>query len=85
MHRDGAITWDGRSSAFAQFTLDDPSSMPLHDWGAFDDPYQFYSTVAYVRDRLSLGTRFKWMVGASLVNRRVRALRKQAEGNPGAG
>jgi transglutaminase-like putative cysteine protease len=79
MHRDGAINWDGCSSSFAQFTLSDPASLPLHDWGAFDDPYQFYSTVAYVRDRLSLSTRFKWLVGAQLVNRRVKALR----GKPG--
>jgi transglutaminase-like putative cysteine protease len=78
MHRDGATAWDGRSNAFAQFSLHDSDSMPLHDWGAFDDPYQFYSTVAYVRDRLSLSTRFKWMVGARLVNRRVNALRGQA-------
>ncbi|MBC5765235.1 transglutaminase-like domain-containing protein [Ramlibacter albus] len=75
MHRDGAITWDGRGNSFAQFTLADTASMPLHDWGAFDDPYQFYSKVPYVRERLSLGSRFKWLVGAGLVNRRVRELR----------
>ena len=77
MHRDGTIHWDGRSSAFGQFALDDPDSMPLHDWGAFDDPYQFYSSVAYVRQRLSLAGRLKWMVGARFVNRRVNALRDQ--------
>lgn len=27
----------------------DSNGMPLHDWRAFDDPYQFYSTVPYVR------------------------------------
>lgn len=75
MHRDGAIAWDGRTPSFGQFTQSDPSSMPLHDWGAFDDPYQFYSTVGYVKDRLSLGSRLKWMLGARLVNRRVRELR----------
>lgn len=78
MHREGAISWDGRSSSFAQFSLNDPASMPLHDWGAFDDPYQFYSTVAYVKERLSLGSRFKWMVGARVVNRKVRDLRNCA-------
>lgn len=77
MHRDGTIHWDGRGSAFGQFALDDPDSMPLHDWGAFDDPYQFYSSVAYVRQRLSLSGRLKWMVGARFVNRRVNALRDQ--------
>lgn len=75
MHKDGAIAWDGRSTSFGQFSLTDPDSMPLHDWGAFDDPYQFYSSVPYVRDRLNWSSRFKWMVGASVVNRRVNAPR----------
>ncbi len=75
MHRDGTIHWDGKSNAFSQFTVEDPDSMPLHDWGAFDDPYQFYSSVAYVRQRLSLAGRLKWMVGAQFVNRRVAAIR----------
>jgi transglutaminase-like putative cysteine protease len=77
MHREGTIHWDGRSNAFSQFTVEDADSMPLHDWGAFDDPYQFYSSVAYVRQRLSLAGRLKWMVGARVVNRRVAALRTQ--------
>ncbi len=75
MHRDGAISWNGAGSSFGQFSTEDPASMPLHDWGAFDDPYQFYSSVNYVRDRLSWSSRFKWLVGARLVNRRVNALR----------
>ena len=75
MHKDGSIAWDGRSNSFGQFSLQDAASMPLHDWGAFDDPYQFYSSVPYVRDRLNWSSRFKWMVGASVVNRRVNALR----------
>jgi transglutaminase-like putative cysteine protease len=77
MHREGTIHWDGKTNAFGQFTTDDPDSMPLHDWGAFDDPYQFYSSVAYVRQRLSLAGRLKWMVGARVVNRRVNVLRAQ--------
>lgn len=76
MHRDGTIHWDGRGSAFAQFTPDDPASLPLCDWGAFDDPYQFYSSVAAVRGRLSLAGRLKWSVGSRIVNRRVNALRQ---------
>jgi transglutaminase-like putative cysteine protease len=75
MHRAGSIGWDGRTSAFAQFSALDADSLPLHDWGAFDDPYQFYSTVPYVRGRLSLSSRLKWSLGAQLVNRRVRELR----------
>ena len=75
MHIDGKISWDGRSSAFGQFTMADPASMPLHDWGAFDDPYQFYSSVPYVRSRLSWSTRVKWLVAAQRVNRQVNTLR----------
>jgi transglutaminase-like putative cysteine protease len=80
MHRDGLISWDGRSHSFGQFTPSDPASLPLHDWGAYDDPYQFYSSVDYVRERLSLSSRLKWLVAAKVVNRRVRELRS----NPGA-
>jgi transglutaminase-like putative cysteine protease len=75
MHVAGAITWNGQGNSFAQFTPADPDSMPLHEWGAFDDPYQFYSNVPSVRQRLSLSSRFKWLVGAKLVNRRVREIR----------
>jgi len=75
MHVAGSIHWDGLSSAFGQFIVDDPQSMPLHDWGAFDDPYQFYSSVPDVRGRLSWSTRLKWHLGAGLVNRRVNAVR----------
>lgn len=75
MHRDGLVSWDGRGDSFAQFKPGDAASMPLHDWGAFDDPYQFYSSVDYVHERLSLSSRFKWLVAARVVNRRVGELR----------
>lgn len=75
LHRDGTIHWDGRTSAFGQFTEDDPDSIPIKDWGVYDDPYQFYSSVAYVGQRLSLAGRLKWMIGARIVNRRVNELR----------
>ena len=84
MHLHGTIQWDGRGDAFGQFSPVDPHSLPLHDWGAFDDPYQFYSSVAYVRDRLSLSSRFKWLMGAQLVNRRVKALRDHPPSAPAA-
>ncbi len=75
MHRDGLISWDGRSNSFGQFVPDDPASAPLHDWGVYDDPYQFYSSVSSVRERMSMSSRFKWLLAANLVNRRVRDLR----------
>ena len=82
MHIDGDISWDGQSSSFGQFTVADPASMPLHDWGAFDDPYQFYSSVPYVRERLNWSARFKWLLGAHVVNRKVNELRA-SPGKPG--
>ncbi|MBX3657823.1 MAG: transglutaminase domain-containing protein [Ramlibacter sp.] len=82
MHVDGAVTWNGRGHSFGQFTTGDPASMPLHDWGAFDDPYQFYSSVPYVRSRLNWSTRMKWLVGARMVNRKVNQLRDNP-GKPG--
>jgi hypothetical protein len=78
MHRLGATDWDGMHQAFAPFVATDPSSLPVHDWGPFDDPYQFYSQVTDQRDRQGLLGRLKWMVGARLVNRRVKGLRDGA-------
>jgi transglutaminase-like putative cysteine protease len=76
MHVDGQMSWDGQSHSFGQFNHAHPPSMPLHDWGAFDDPYQFYSSVPYVKHRLDWSTRLKWMVGAKMVNREVASLRR---------
>jgi hypothetical protein len=78
MHAAGATQWDGRSDAYAQFLPHEAESKPTLDWGVFDDPYQFYSSVPEVKDRLSFGSRLKWSVAASVVNRRVQALRAGA-------
>jgi hypothetical protein len=78
MHRRGATDWDGEHQAFSPIVADDPASLPLHDWGPFDDPYQFYSAIPAPRDWLGLRGRLTWMVGARLVNRRVKALRETA-------
>ncbi len=82
MHVFGATTWDGYNNSFGQFHANDPASLPLHDWGVFDDPYQFYSSVPDVRERLSWSTRIKWLVGARMVNRKVNELRTNP-GKPG--
>ncbi|WP_291011962.1 transglutaminase-like domain-containing protein [Hydrogenophaga sp.] len=80
MHRRGATDWDGEQQAFAPFVADDTASLPVHDWGPFDDPYQFYSQVPEQRERLGIRGRLTWMVGARVVNRRVKALRDTAMG-----
>jgi len=77
MHLKGATAWDGQQPAFAQFSADDPSSLPTCDWGVYDDPYQFYSSVSTLQDRLGLAARLRWTLAARLVNRRVAALRGQ--------
>ncbi|TNF58224.1 MAG: transglutaminase domain-containing protein, partial [Burkholderiales bacterium] len=77
MHVDGETAWDGHTPSFAQFCASDPDSLPTRDWGAFDDPYQFYSSVPAVQERLGLAARLRWTVGARLVNRRVAALRAE--------
>jgi transglutaminase-like putative cysteine protease len=76
MHVRGQVNWDGSADSHAQFLPDDPDSAPLHDWGVFDDPYQFYHQTPYLAERLSMSSRLKWIVAASLVNRRVNAIRK---------
>ncbi|MES2976147.1 MAG: transglutaminase-like domain-containing protein [Pseudomonadota bacterium] len=75
MHVDGSTSWNGSSHSFAQFSKYDADSKPLRDWGAYDDPYQFYSSVPFVKSRLNWSSRVKWIVGASLVNRKVKELR----------
>lgn len=78
MHRRGATEWDGEQQAFALFVADDAASFPVHDWGPFDDPRQFYSEAPKQRDCLGIRRRLSWMVGSRLVNRRVKALRDGA-------
>lgn len=75
VHVAGTLHWDGRDDAFGQFAPDEAEGRPVLDWGVYDDPYQFYSSVAYVRGRLSLSGRLLWRVGAGRVNRRVQELR----------
>ncbi len=84
MHRRGATNWDGEHQAFSPIEADDPTSLPVHDWGPFDDPYQFYSGIPSQRERLGLRGRLTWMVGARLVNRRVKSLRETALSEPRA-
>lgn len=80
MHRDGHTDWDGATQAFGPFIADDPDSLPIHDWGPFDDPLQFYSSTPSLQHGLALRRRLNWMVASRLINRRVNALRKGALG-----
>lgn len=80
IHLHGQIDWDGRSPAFGQIVPGDHDSWPLHDWGVFDDPADFYATVPEVRRRLGWRGRMRWKLASRLVNRRVNALRESADG-----
>ena len=82
IHLHGQTDWDGCSPAFGQIVPEDPNSWPLHDWGVFDDPADFYLTVPEVRRRLGWRGRMGWKLAARLVNRRVNALRESATGSP---
>lgn len=82
MHVRGSTTWDGLGPSIAQFCLSDESSLPLKDWGAFDDPQQFYSTVPQMRSPLQWAQRARWALGTALVNRRVVALRHSLDKLP---
>ena len=79
IHALGQIQWDGRSPSFGQFSEQDAASLPIRDWGVYDDPYQFYSSTPYVQSKLGWASRMMWMLGANVVNRRVNALRRSAQ------
>lgn len=79
VHALGQTQWDGRSPSFGQFSEQDSASLPIRDWGVYDDPYQFYSSTPYVHSKLGWASRMMWMLGANVVNRRVNALRRSAQ------
>lgn len=81
MHVDGSTSWNGSSHSFGQFTEADEHSLPLRDWGVFDDPYQFYSSTPFVKNRLKWSSRVKWLVGARMVNKKVKELRLSPGGS----
>jgi hypothetical protein len=75
IHVRGLHFWDGRHAAHAQYSVSDPASLPLHDWGVAHDPEHFYSSKAHAQLALGWLTRAKWMLAAALVNRRVEQVR----------
>lgn len=81
MHVHGSTSWNGSRNSFGQYCEADEDSLPLRDWGVFDDPYQFYSSTPFVKARLNWSSRVKWIVGASMVNRQVQALRNSPAGS----
>ncbi len=78
LHLDGATDWDGQTEALSPTVAGDERSLPVRDWGCYDDPYSFYSSTDEVRSKLGWGSRMVWMLGARRVNQRVHVLRTMA-------
>ena len=74
VHLKGQVGWDGKSSSFGQFSMDDPAGLPVLDLGAFDDVKQFAASGAAPK-RQSL-------IAATLVNRRIRKIRETVRAAP---
>lgn len=75
VHRQGRRYWSGLHTAHGQYALEDPSSLPLIDFGVSHDPEQFYANQPRLLDQDSWLTRAKWSIAARLINRRCRQLR----------
>ena len=75
IHASGQSNWNGIEHAHGQYTLQDPSSLPLIDFGVAHDPETFYASRPRLVDYTSWLTRAKWSIAASLINRRTQQLR----------
>jgi transglutaminase-like putative cysteine protease len=75
IHRDGTISWDGRSDSFSQFVRSsDFAALTTRDYGVYDDVGAFYASgngVNTLNLLLKLGFRFF----ARAANGRIEALR----------
>lgn len=78
VHVYGDEHWDGASHASSQCSADDMGSLPIVDWGFADDPGSFYAQDSHSELRRNFAMRLKWRLAASLVNKRVAALRQSA-------
>ena len=75
IHVRGDRYWNGLKNAHGQYASDDPSSLPLIDFGVHHDPELFYATQPRLLDQNSWLTRAKWSIAARLINRRTQQLR----------
>jgi hypothetical protein len=73
VHIAGQVAWDGEQNAFGQFSLEDPSSLPIDDLGVYDDPTQLYAQG--FAPQAGWADQARWRVSAALVNRRISNLR----------
>jgi Transglutaminase-like superfamily len=79
IHAMGDKDWNGVDNAHSQYTLADPDSLPIIDWGSDHDPAHFYADENHAGLRHNFATRVKWTVGASIVNRKVALIREREQ------
>jgi hypothetical protein len=77
IHAMGDKDWNGVDHAHCQYTLADPDSLPVIDWGVTHDPAHFYNDDNHAGLRHSFTTRVKWTLGANIVNRKVALIRER--------
>jgi hypothetical protein len=70
--RDARALWDGAVDCIHQFR---PSDV-VHNYGAYNDPAEFYEELSHDEGAPSWIARLKYALGAQLVNRRVARLRE---------
>jgi transglutaminase-like putative cysteine protease len=75
VHLDAHQQWNGIDDAHAQYTPQQPDSMPVVDWGVAHDARHFYADASHASLRHSFAVRVKWLLGAQIVNRKVQQLR----------
>ena len=75
IHADGTNNWNGLEHAHGQYSLQDPSSLPVIDFGVAHDPENFYASHPRLIDHTSWLTRAKWSIAASVINHRTQQLR----------
>ena len=75
IHAQGRRYWTGLEHAHGQYSLEDPASLPLIDFGVAHDPECFYAGQPRLLEQGSWLTRAKWLIAAKLINRRTAQLR----------
>ena len=68
---------DSTLDAHGQYHHDYFDSLPFSDWGVSHDLEHFYANQAHPELHMSWLTRAKWVVAASVINRRARQLRSK--------
>jgi len=74
VHMKGRVVWDGQSDALGHFSTDDPASLPIEDFGVFDDAHQFHTL--HRASISSWASLVRCSIAAAIINRRIKALRE---------